>query len=142
MACRGSASEFRTSAGAASCIVGRLDPSLSVMSRAAKKFPRKPKKDNSEARRTQRRAESNRSGADGGAEGVGEGLAEALDIGFVFGLDHDAGELLGAGVAKDDAAIVSERGLRFGQRAGNLRQRVERRFRAHLHVDDELRIIL
>ena len=39
------------------------------------------------------------SSADGRAEGVGEGLAEALDVGFVFGFDHDAGELLGAGVA-------------------------------------------
>ena len=52
--------------------------------------------------------------ADGGAEGVGEGLAEALDVGFVFGFDHDAGELLGAGVTEDDAAIVAEGGLGFG----------------------------
>jgi hypothetical protein len=41
-------------------------------------------------------------------------LAEALDVGVVFGFDHDAGELLGAGVAKDDAAIVAESGLGFG----------------------------
>jgi len=52
-------------------------------------------------------------GADGGTEGVGEGLAEALDVGFVFGFDHDTGELLGAGIAKDDAAIIAKRGLRF-----------------------------
>jgi hypothetical protein len=51
---------------------------------------------------------------DGGAEGVGEGLAEALDVGFVFGFDHDAGELLGAGVAKDDPAIIAKCGLGFG----------------------------
>src|SRR5712691_2938062 len=82
------------------------------------------------------------SGADGGAEGVGERLAEALDIGFVFGFDHDASELLGTGVAKDDAAIVAKRGLGFGQGAGNFWKRLERRFRAHFYVDDELRIIL
>ncbi len=51
---------------------------------------------------------------DGGAQGAGEGLAEALDIGFLFGLDHDAGELLGAGVAQDHAPFVAKRGLRFG----------------------------
>jgi hypothetical protein len=50
------------------------------------------------------------SGADGGAEGVGEGLAEAVDVGFVFSFDHDAGELLGAGIAKDDASIIAKRG--------------------------------
>jgi hypothetical protein len=32
----------------------------------------------------------------GGAQCVGQGLAEALDIGFVFGFDHDARELLRA----------------------------------------------
>src|SRR5260370_37432162 len=52
--------------------------------------------------------------ADGGAEGVGEGLGEAVDIGFVFGFDHDAGELLGARVAKDDAAVFAESRLGFG----------------------------
>jgi hypothetical protein len=45
---------------------------------------------------------------------VGEGLAEALDVGFAFGFDHDAGELLGAGVAKDDPAIIAKCGLGFG----------------------------
>jgi hypothetical protein len=30
-------------------------------------------------------------GADGGAEGIGQGLAEAVDVGLVFGFDHDAG---------------------------------------------------
>ena len=39
MTVRGSASEFRTSAGNASCMVSRLDPSLSVMSRGGQKFP-------------------------------------------------------------------------------------------------------
>src|SRR5882762_503516 len=80
--------------------------------------------------------------ADGGALGVGEGLGEALDVGFVFGFDHDAGALLGAGVAKDDAAIVAKCGLGFGEGAGDFRKRLERRFRTHHHVDDELRIIL
>src|SRR5690349_8024390 len=84
MACCGRASEFRTSAGSASCMVSRLDSSLSVMSRAAEKFARKTRDRQSRVLRVQRRAESNRSGADGGAESVGEGLAEALDIGFVF----------------------------------------------------------
>jgi len=64
--------------------------------------------------RTPRSAEKKRLSADGGAKGVGEGLAEALDVGFVFGFDHDAGELLGAGVTEDDAAIVAEGGLGFG----------------------------
>src|SRR6266480_3222247 len=59
--------------------------------------------------------------ADGRAEGVGQGLAEALDVGIVFGFDHDAGELLGAGVAKDDAAILAESELGFGQGAGDFR---------------------
>src|SRR6267142_3205878 len=54
-------------------------------------------------------------GADGGAEGVGEGLAEALDVGVVLGFDHDAGELLGAGIAEHDAAVFAERGLGFGK---------------------------
>src|ERR1700693_341317 len=66
--------------------------------------------------------------ADRGTEGVGEGLAEALDVGFAFGFDHDAGELLGAGVAKDDPAIVAESGLGFGQGAGDFRERFKRRF--------------
>src|SRR5712691_5224325 len=56
---------------------------------------------------------------DGGAEGVGERLAEAVDIVLVFGFDHDAGKLLGAGVAQDDAAIVAERGFSFGEGARN-----------------------
>ena len=59
------------------------------------------------------------SGADGGAEGVGEGLAEAVDVGFVFGFDHDAGELLRAGIAKHDAAVFAKRGLRFSKGARN-----------------------
>jgi hypothetical protein len=41
-------------------------------------------------------------------------LAEALDVGVMFGFDHDAGELLGAGIAEDDAAIFAEGGLGFG----------------------------
>src|SRR5258708_2091567 len=91
---------------------------------------------------TQKAGEKARLSADGGAQSVGEGLAEALDIGFVFGFDHDASELLGAGVAKDHAAVVAERGLGFGQGAGDFRKRLERRFRAHLHVDNQLWIVL
>jgi len=52
-------------------------------------------------------------GANGGMQGVGERLAEALDVGFVFGFDHDAGQLLGAGVTQHHAAFVAERGLSF-----------------------------
>src|SRR5260370_15386803 len=65
------------------------------------------------------------SGTDGGAEGVGERLAEALDIGFVFGLDHDARELLGTGGAQHDATVVAKRGLGFGQCAGNFWKRLQ-----------------
>ncbi len=83
-----------------------------------------------------------RSSADGGAECVGEGLAEALDVGVVFGLDHDAGELLRAGIAQDDASIFAERGLGFGERAGDLGKSFERRLGFYFDVDDDLRVIL
>src|SRR6266851_10263447 len=99
------------------------------MSREGKKFPENRRNDNAETRTTLRSAEKDRSGADGGAQGVGERLAEAVDVGFVFSFDHDAGELFGAGVAKDHTAIVSERGLGFGQGARDFRERLERRFR-------------
>ena len=55
-----------------------------------------------------------RSGADGRMEGLGERLAETLDVGFVFGFDHDAGKLLGAGVTQHHAAFVAQCGLSFG----------------------------
>lgn len=82
------------------------------------------------------------SGADGGAEGVGEGLAEALDVGVVFGFDHDAGELLRARVAENDAAVFAESGLSFGESAGNLRESFERGLGFHFDVDDDLRVVL
>ena len=66
--------------------------------------------------------------ADGGANGVGEGLAEAMDVGVVLGFDHDAGELLGTGVAKHHAAAFAERGLGFGEGARDFGERFERRF--------------
>src|SRR6266478_3458958 len=69
-------------------------------------------------------AETRKLGADGGAEGVGQGLAETLDVGVVLGFDHDAGELLGAGVAEHDAAVFAERGLGFGEGAVDFRQRL------------------
>src|SRR6266481_7775845 len=92
-------------------------------------------------------AEGNRSGeaklsADGGAEGVGKGLAEALDVGVVFGFDHDACELLGAGIAEDDAAVFAECGLSFGESAGDCGERFERGFRTDFYVDDGLWIVL
>src|SRR5260370_16957309 len=89
--------------------------------------------------RTPRSAEKKRLSGDGGAEGVGERLAEALDIGFVFGLDHDARELLGTGVAQHDATVVAKRGLGFGQGAGNFWKRLERRFRTHRFRYGEVR---
>src|SRR5260370_11724744 len=49
--------------------------------------------------------------ADGGAQGAGDGFAETLDIGFLFGLDHNAGELLGSGEAQTNPAIFPKRGF-------------------------------
>ncbi len=80
--------------------------------------------------------------ADRGAEGAGEGLAEALDVGVVFGFDHDAGKLFRAGVAENDAAIFAESGLGFGEGAGNLRESFERRLGFHFDVYDDLRVVL
>ena len=80
--------------------------------------------------------------ADGGAKGVGEGLGEALDVGVVFGFDHDAGELLRAGVAQDDAAIFAESGLGFGERARDFGKRFERGLGFYFDVDDDLREVL
>jgi hypothetical protein len=69
-------------------------------------------------------------------------LAEALDVGIVFGLDHDAGERLRAGVAEDDAAVVAQGGLGFGQGAGDFGKGIERGLGADFYVDDGLRVIL
>ena len=73
---------------------------------------------------------------------MGQRLGEALDVGVVFGFDHDAGELLGAGIAEDDAAIFAESGLGFGQGAGNFGESFERGLGFHFDVDDDLRVIL
>ena len=80
--------------------------------------------------------------ADRSAEGVREGFAVALHVGVVFGFDHDAGERLGAGVAKHDAAGFAERGLGVGEGAGDFGERIERRLGAHFYVDDGLRVVL
>jgi len=82
------------------------------------------------------------SGADGGAEGVGQGLGETLDVGVVFGFDHDAGELLGAGIAEDDSAIFAESGLGFGECAGDFGKSFERGLGFYFYVDDDLRVVL
>ena len=79
---------------------------------------------------------------DRGAEGVGERLAKALDVGVVFGFDHDASELLGAGIAEDDAAIFAEGGLGFGEGAGDFGESFERGLRFYFDVDDRLRVVL
>jgi hypothetical protein len=81
-------------------------------------------------------------GADGGAQGVGQGLREALDVSIVFGFDHDAGELFGAGIAEDHAAIFAEDGLRFGEGAGNFGKSFQWGLGFHFHVDDDLRVVL
>ena len=60
----------------------------------------------------------------------------------MFGFDHDAGELLRAGIAEDDAAIFAEGGLGFGEGAGNFGKSFERRFGLHFHVDNDLRVVL
>jgi len=69
-------------------------------------------------------------------------LAEALDVGVVFGFDHDAGELFCAGIAEDDAAIFAEGGLGFGQGAGDFGERFEGRLGFDFDVDDDLRVVL
>ena len=69
-------------------------------------------------------------------------MAEALDVGVVFGLDHDAGELLGAGVAEDDAAVFTECGLGFGEGTGDGGERLERGLGFYFYVDDGLWIVL
>src|SRR6516164_8209101 len=111
------------------------------MSRKAEKFPLgRPSRDATESREIARESKASLS-ADRGAEGVSEGLAEALDVGFVFCFHHDAGQLLGSGITKNNAAVFAKSRLRFRERPGNFRQRIERRFRTHLHVDDLLGII-
>jgi len=86
--------------------------------------------------------EERSSSADGGAEGVGQGLREALDVGVVFSFNHDAGKLLSAGIAEDDATTFAECGLGFGEGAGNFRKSFEGRLGLDSDVDDELRIVL
>src|SRR5882724_5003366 len=83
-----------------------------------------------------------RSAADGGAEGGGDGAGEALDVGIVLGFDHDAGELLGAGIAEDNAPVFAERSVGFGEGADDFRNRVKRRLGFDLHVDDGLGVVL
>src|SRR5258708_21765830 len=83
-----------------------------------------------------------RSGADGGAEGGGDGVGEALDVGIVFGFDHDAGELLGAGIAEDNAAVFAEGGIGFGESADDFGKGFERRLGFYFYVDDGLRVVL
>ena len=69
-------------------------------------------------------------------------MGEALDVGIVLGFDHDAGELLGAGIAEDDAAVFAERSVGFREGADNFGNRVKRRLGFDLHVDDGLGVIL
>jgi len=69
-------------------------------------------------------------------------MGEALDVGIVFGFDHDAGELLGAGISEDDAAVFSEGGVGFGKGSDDFGKRFERRLGFDLHVDDGLGIVL
>src|SRR5689334_6560415 len=87
------------------------------------------------------RAEGDLLGADGGAKGVCQGLAKTLDVGFMFGFDHNAGELLGTRIPKNDAAVFAKSRLRLGERAGDFGERIERWLGAHLYVDDLLRVV-
>ena len=86
---------------------------LLINGNAAKggKVPTSRKKNNNKEDRdnTMERARTKRSlSANRGTDGLGQGLAEALDVGFVFGFYHDAGELLGSGITKNDAAVFAE----------------------------------
>ena len=54
-----------------------------------------------------------------GADGSGDGGGVVVHEGLGFGLDHDAGEGLSAGVADDDAAGVGEREFGGGDGPGN-----------------------
>jgi hypothetical protein len=69
-------------------------------------------------------------------------LREALDVGVVLCFDHDAGELLRAGIAEDDTAIFAESELGFGEGAGNFGERFERGLGFYFDVDDDLRVVL
>ena len=69
-------------------------------------------------------------------------MRETLDVGLVLGFDHDAGERLGAGVAKDDAAVIAESGLGGGEGAGNFGERFERGLGLYFYVENELGVIL
>jgi hypothetical protein len=69
-------------------------------------------------------------------------MGETLDVGIVFGFDHDAGELLRAGVTKNDAAVFAEDGIGFAESADNFREGFERGLGFYLYVDDGLRIVL
>src|SRR5947209_4211981 len=60
----------------------------------------------------------------------------------MLGFDHDAGQRFGAGIAEDDAAILAEGGLGFGEGARNFGKRIETRLGFHFYVDDKLRVVL
>ena len=79
-----------------------------------------------------------RSGTQFGADGGGDAVGVAVHGLLGFGLDHDAGESFGAGVADDDPAALGQ--LRFGGKncifdGCNF---VERLLFAHANVDDDL----
>ncbi len=69
-------------------------------------------------------------------------MGKTLDVGIVFGFDHDAGELFGAGIAENDAAIFAQGGVGVGKGFNDLWKRIERRLGLNLHVDDGLGIVL
>lgn len=69
-------------------------------------------------------------------------MREALDVGFVFGFDHDPCKRLGAGIAEDDASVIAEGGLGFGEGAGNAGEGLEGRLGLNFYVEDELGVLL
>src|SRR3984957_19779192 len=77
--------------------------------------------------------------AEGGAQRGCQSFRPALDVPFVLGLDHHARDRLRAGIAQHDASGFAECRFGFFESPRPLRQRLERRLRAHSHVDDLLR---
>ena len=72
------------------------------------------------------------------ADGVGDGVGVVVHLRLGFGLDHDAGQRLGSGVADDDAA-ESASAASAAEMAVATAESVQRALLAHMHVDDDLR---
>jgi len=64
-----------------------------------------------------------------------------LDVESCSAFDHDAGELLGARIAENDAAVFAEGGI-ASVRRGRFGKGFERRLGFYFYVDDGLRVVL